>query len=108
MHGDNAYYESAKNARCRSAGTEVPAPDDDRVHTDDGVHTEHGIHPADRPAPCVPKVSRLKADDRRLLLQHRDVGEIAVLLAVVEAVADDEMVLDRESDILHAHVDLAA
>ena len=71
------------------------------------VRTDHGTHTTGLPRPAPPKVSRLNDYDRRLLLQHRNVGEIAVLLAVVEAVADDEMVLDCESDILHAHVDLA-
>ena len=35
-------------------------------------------------------------------------GQVAVLLGVVEPVADDEVVLDREADVLDRHVDLAA
>ena len=63
--------------------------------------------PAPRAQPA-PSAQNREPENRELILQHRDVGQIAVLLAIVEAVADDEMVLDRESDILHAHVDLAA
>src|SRR6188508_1963126 len=33
-------------------------------------------------------------------LQHADVGQIAVALVVVEAVADDEPVRDREADVV--------
>src|ERR1043166_9397616 len=34
--------------------------------------------------------------------------KIPVLLSVVEAVADDEVILDREADVLDGHVDLPA
>src|SRR5205814_752920 len=36
-----------------------------------------------------------------------DVREIAVPLGVVEAVADDEAIFDREADVFDLHVDLA-
>ena len=42
------------------------------------------------------------------MLEHADVGQVAVLLGVVETVADHEPVLDREADVVHLHVDLAA
>ncbi len=35
-------------------------------------------------------------------------GRFAVLLRVVEAVADDELILDREADVFDLDVDLAA
>ena len=41
-------------------------------------------------------------------VEDRDVRQVAVLLGVVEAVADDEAILDREADVLDLHVDLAA
>jgi hypothetical protein len=99
MHGDNPLRLREKMHDAGPPGLKS------RLHT--SAPTTGPTRP-DRPARLLPKVSRLNAHERRLLLQHRDVGEIAVLLAVVEAVADDEVVLDRESDILHAHVDLAA
>ena len=39
--------------------------------------------------------------------QHADVRQVAILLGVVEAVADDEVVFDREADVVHLDVDLA-
>jgi hypothetical protein len=41
-------------------------------------------------------------------VQHRDMRQVAVALIVVQPVADDELVVDRESDILHANVNLTA
>jgi hypothetical protein len=108
MHGDNPLRLREKMHETGPPGLKSRLHTDHGVHVDDAVHTDARIHTTDRPAPCVPEVSRRRTDGWQLLLQHRDVGEIAVLLAVVEAVADDEVVLDRESDILHAHVDLAA
>src|SRR5689334_20652436 len=43
----------------------------------------------------------------RSLLQHRDVRQVPVLLRVIQPVADDEVILDREADVIHLHVDLA-
>jgi hypothetical protein len=50
MHGGNPDYGSA--------GTEVPAP-----HRTEEIHTDDGIHTTDRPARCVPEVSRLETAD---------------------------------------------
>ena len=43
-----------------------------------------------------------------LLLEDADVRQVAVLLGVVEAVADDELVFDGEADVVDLDVDLAA
>src|SRR6266516_422989 len=53
----------------------------------------------------APRRSKLLGD--QLLAEDRDVGEIAVPLAEVEAVADDEPVGDLEADVAHGNVDLA-
>ena len=47
-------------------------------------------------------------NEARLVLDDGDMRERSIPAFVVETVADDEMVLDRESDILHAHVYLPA
>ncbi len=47
-----------------------------------------------------------RAASRPSLLQDADVGKIAILLGVVQAVADDEVIFDREADVLDLHVDL--
>src|SRR5687768_5370083 len=39
-------------------------------------------------------------------LERRDVRQIPVALGVVQAVADDELVRDVETDVLDRHVDL--
>ena len=39
-------------------------------------------------------------------LERRDVGQVAVALGIVQAVADDELVGDVESDVLHRDVHL--
>ena len=66
-----------------------------------------------RPVPPLPGPHR--RSDRRSVrivptasLDDADVRQVAVLLGVVEPVADDELVLDREADVLDLHVDLAA
>ena len=41
-----------------------------------------------------------------LIVDDRDVGEIPVLLAEVEPIADHELVLDREADVIDLHLDL--
>src|SRR5436190_2573361 len=49
----------------------------------------------------------LKPFGDQLLVQHADVGQIAVALAEIEPVADHEPVRDLEADVAHRHVDLA-
>ena len=46
--------------------------------------------------------------DPWLLFQDRDVRQVAVLLRVIEPVADDEVILDGEADVIDLHVHLAA
>jgi len=41
-------------------------------------------------------------------VEHREIGQVPVHLRVVEAVADDEPVLDREPDVVDLDVDHAA
>src|SRR5688572_7120369 len=41
-----------------------------------------------------------------LLVQHRDVRQVAILLIVVESIANHELVLDREPDVFDGHFDL--
>src|SRR6185436_7292612 len=43
----------------------------------------------------------------RMLADDADVREIAVLLGVIESVAHDEVVLDREADVFHRHLNPA-
>ena len=48
-----------------------------------------------------------RARDRLwLVAEHRDVRQIPVLLGVVQPVADDESILNAESDVLDGHVHL--
>src|SRR5262245_49837682 len=42
------------------------------------------------------------------LPQNRDIRKVAVLLRVVEAVPDDEVILDREPDVVHLDLDFPA
>src|SRR5215213_6035072 len=58
-----------------------------------GTHLEPGTQPGTRnlaPGTAV-----------RLPLEYSNVRQVAIALVVVESVADDEMVVDGESDILH-------
>src|SRR5712691_2044962 len=43
-----------------------------------------------------------------LVADDGDVGEVSVLLGIVQSVSNDEFVLDGEADVFHRHVDLAA
>ena len=55
-------------------------------------------------ATCAPR----SASGRGLGSVHHDVLEVAVALVVVEAVADDELVLDREADVVDVDAHQAA
>src|SRR5262245_25042699 len=47
------------------------------------------------------------SDNLTFIIQHRDIRHIAKLLGKVEAVADNEMIFDRESNVFNRHVDLS-
>ena len=56
---------------------------------------------------AVVSVNRARAPvASSFFIQHRDVRQIAILLGVVEPVANHEPILDREADVLDRDVDL--
>src|SRR5918999_6182071 len=52
-----------------------------------------------RPPPSIGSALRRRAAVDRWL-EHADVGQVAVALVVVEAIADDESVRNREADVV--------
>ena len=53
------------------------------------------------------EVARQRASTLRLFLDDGDIRQIPVAFREIESIADDELVLDAEADVVHDHGDLA-